>query len=256
MEEKEKDNAVVVDETTTEPQIPDLTVLQGNLAQLEKQAKTFEDNWKNQEKATSRKEQEIQRLRDQVANNDSQQNMIKALIATMANRQNVPEEEFEQTVKKQQPDLLKQFEEMEKQAMQKRQVTEFQRKINDIQDKTEALGLKAGDEDYEVVQAFAIAGKFDKAESKLQKLEAKDKTEPPKETKSELSEEEKAKIVKEYLDKEDLLKQETGKPSGGSFDDIPTDINKFREWLSGLSTEEYEKYAPKVNELRRQGKFK
>ena len=38
---------------------------------------------------------------------------------------------------------------------------------------------------------------------------------------------------------------------------IPTDLAKFREWLGKIPQEEYETtYAAKVNEMRRQGKFK
>ncbi len=37
---------------------------------------------------------------------------------------------------------------------------------------------------------------------------------------------------------------------------IPTDINKFRAWVANLSQDEFEKLAPEINKMRREGKIK
>jgi len=51
-------------------------------------------------------------------------------------------------------------------------------------------------------------------------------------------------------------KFDSGLSSGGNVSGIPTDINKFKEWVENVSQEEYEKLAPQINAMRRQGKFK
>ncbi|KKL94051.1 hypothetical protein LCGC14_1868560 [marine sediment metagenome] len=54
------------------------------------------------------------------------------------------------------------------------------------------------------------------------------------------------------------LRVEVGAPaSGGIAKSIPTDIDKFREWIASVSQEEYEeKYSVKVKEMMRQGRIK
>ena len=82
------------------------------------------------------------------------------------------------------------------------------------------------------------------------------KEETPKET-----EEEKVnRLVSEKLDKmfPGRFASDAGIPGGGvSGEGIPTDIVAFREWVSKLPQEEYEKkYASKVNQMMREGKIK
>jgi len=50
------------------------------------------------------------------------------------------------------------------------------------------------------------------------------------------------------------LKLDTGETKGGT--GIPTDKKSFETWLSGLSPEEFEKNAPQINKMRREGKIK
>ena len=51
------------------------------------------------------------------------------------------------------------------------------------------------------------------------------------------------------------LKPDGSKTSRGS-GGIPTNIERFREWVAGLSQDEFEKLAPEINKMKREGKIK
>ena len=57
--------------------------------------------------------------------------------------------------------------------------------------------------------------------------------------------------------KRDANSVNTTVSGGGSSGGIPTDLGKFKEWITSVSQEDYEKtYASKVREMMRQGKIK
>ena len=198
------------EETTPEPED-----LQKQLAALQEQTRQLEENWKVAQRDSSKKNLENQRLREQLARNESQEAMLQALIAVVAQQQQKSPEDLEGEVKRQQPDLVKQYQSIRDNLTKERQKTELTAKIRDIQDRTEALGLKPDNDDYEVIRAFAEAGQFDKAERRLAKLESAKETKPPepKETEEQRIERLAAEKAKQMLG--DRLKQDSGSPAGG-----------------------------------------
>ncbi len=56
-------------------------------------------------------------------------------------------------------------------------------------------------------------------------------------------------------EKKDALVTDSGKTIGGG-GGIPTDINIFKAWLESLPQAEYERLAPEINKMRREGKIK
>ncbi len=51
------------------------------------------------------------------------------------------------------------------------------------------------------------------------------------------------------------LKVDSGKTTGGS-GGIPTNMERFRKWIDGLSQEKYEELAPEINKMMKEGKIK
>jgi hypothetical protein len=71
--------------------------------------------------------------------------------------------------------------------------------------------LRPTDEDYDIIQAFVVAGKFDKADKKIDALRNKEK---PKEEPKESEEERIERLAK--AKSAELLKPEGGEPSATS----------------------------------------
>jgi len=195
---------------------PQITVeeLQAQLAQLQETSKQFEENWKREQRVGSQKEVKFQQLQEQLVSNESQSNIVKALIATIAQQKGQPAETFEEEIKEKQPDLLKQYEEISKQVEQQRQIREMTSRIKDIQERTENL-LTPQDDDYEVIRAFAEAGKFDKADARLNKIEQAKQTKPIEADEDRIQRLADEKLRQE-LEKRGLLTQETGGPSASA----------------------------------------
>jgi len=217
---------------------PTIEELQAELARLKENSEKLESNWKSAQRDSSKKELTIQQMREQLSSNESQSDMIKALIAMMAQQGNKPTEEFAEEVKAQQPDLLKQYEQIVAKADKKRQLDRAKNRIRAIQERTEALGVQG--EDYDVIRVFAEAGQYDKAERKLAKLEEAKQTKPPekKETEEEKIERLAAEKVKAELEKRGLLTQDTGTPSASAMNRK----QKIKAYAEGkISREEYEK---------------
>ncbi len=228
---------VIPEELEVQPEEvkPEVTLeeLQKQLAALQETSQKNETNWKEAERVKTRLGQENQGLREGQNSRDSQDNMIKALIAVMANQKNQPAEEFTEEVKTQQPDLLKQFEVISKASDDQRKLDNATGRIKSIQGRTEALKLEG--DDYELVKAFAEGGQYDKAEGKLDKLEAVS-TKPP-EVKDDV-EKQVAEKLKAELESRGLLTQDTGTPSASSMN-RKAKIKAFGEGT--ISMEEYEK---------------
>ena len=189
--------------------------LQKQLTELQETSQKNEENWKTAQRDGSKKQTEIQRLREQLQSNDSQSDMMKALVAMMAQNQNKTSDELTEEIKQQQPDLLKQFEQIQQASERKREIDRATNRIKAIQERTEALGIKG--EDYKVIRAFAQAGEYDDAESRLEQLETA--TKPPEEP--EESEDDRVKRLAtekfEAMVKErGLLTQDPGIPSASS----------------------------------------
>jgi len=108
-----------------------------------------------------------------------------------------------------------------------------------------------------IASGFYIGDAQDGLEEIKKVVEAKKPTEVKTEAeKRVISEEEKRGIIQEYMEKEGLLKSDTGMPSGAG-DGIPTDMAAFQKWIADIPQEEYEKkYASKVKQMMRDNKIK
>ncbi len=135
---------------------PEVSLQETNKA-LTDRLKQLEDNWKNSDRVNTKKEQEIQRLKEQLENNESQANITKALIAMMAERQGRDSDDVESEVKQKQPNLLAQFEKLQKEQETKKAYA----KITALQRRTESLGLKPEDDEYVIIKSLATEGKYD-----------------------------------------------------------------------------------------------
>lgn len=235
---------------------PEVSLQETNKA-LTDRLKQLEDNWKNSDRVNTKKEQEIQRLKEQLENNESQANITKALIAMMAERQGRDSDDVESEVKQKQPNLLAQFEKLQKEQETKKAYA----KITALQRRTESLGLKPEDDEYVIIKSLATEGKYDKVESRLEKLEQAKQVvvTPVKDEKKEekkdvaITDEDKEKIALEYMKTKGLIKEGL-KPSGTGKIPNLADINKFtpKELNSFLK----EKKANSVYELMRRGEVK
>ena len=67
--------------------------------------------------------------------------------------------------------------------------------------------------------------------------------------------EEIAKELPKRGEAKETLKPDSGKTTGGS-GGIPTNIETFRKWIADMSQEEYEKRAPEINKMMKEGKIK
>jgi len=226
----EEQEAIVEEEP--KPQVT-IEELQKQLTELQETSQRNEDNWKNEVRVKTKKDTEIQQLREKLSGNESQSDMIKALIAMMASQKNQLTDEFAEEVKAQQPDLMKQYEQIVEASAKKRQLDNMMSRIRTVQERTEALGLQG--DDYDVVRAFAEAGQFDKAETRLDRLEAAKQTKPPeapRESDDDRVERLAAERLKAELDRRGLLTQDTGSPSASA-----TRYEELRDiYSSGLAT--------------------
>lgn len=232
-------NDVVQDVIEVEPVKPEITVegLQKELSLAQETSQKNEDNWKNEVRVKTKKDQEIQRLREQLSGNESQSDMIKALIAMQASQKNQSPEDITDTIKTQQPDLLKQYEQIVKSSERKRELDRATNRIKTVQDRTEALKVE-GDE-YDIIRAFATAGEYDKANQRLDAIETAKQTKPPesKETEDERVERLAEQKLKAKLEEKGLLTQDAGTPSASTMNRK----QKIKAYAEGtISTKEYE----------------
>jgi len=205
MEDMEKvEGETQTEETPTEETLEP----QDEAARLNSLLQTMEENWKNEQRVSSKKEQDIQQLKREIDSLRSDKELSQSLIAMLANQQGKSEEEVTEEISSKKPNLLSQY-----QALQNTQ--EATRRVRQLQQRTDALGLDPQSEDYLDIRDWAQAGRYDRAEARLSKLE-KAKKETPKETEEEritrLAEER----VKKIAEEKGLLTTDTSGPSGGA----------------------------------------
>lgn len=247
----EQEGEVTSSEAEPEKDKPTLEELQKQITNLQENSGRFEENWKNEQRVSSKKEVDNQRLREQLSSNESQSDMNKVLIAMMANQRNQPVEELAEEVKTQQPDLLKQYEQIVKTSERKRELDRATNRIKTVQDRTVALGIQG--EEYDIIRAFAEAGQFDKADKRLETLEDAKQTKPPEEPKeSEDDRVERLAVAKAKEMLGDKLTQDTGAPSAsGGLSGM--DARTIKEKMSDPVW--FKEHESEVDQLYKEGKF-
>ena len=235
-------------ETTSEKTEPTVEELGKQITELQETSQKMEDNWKKQEVVSSRKEQTIQQLREQVSSNESQSDMNKVLVAMIADRRNQPTEELTEEIKANQPDLKKQWEQIVETSDKKRQLDRLANQVKTVQERADSIGVKG--EEYDIIRAFTEAGHFDKANKRLDNLEGQTK---PAEEKKETEDDRVERLANDkataILKGKGLLTQYTGSPSSGG--KIYT-----RESLKNMSVEEYREHSKEIDEAYLQGRIK
>jgi len=209
-----EEKAEVKLEVEPEPIVEEKPPTKEEIEEARSQAQKFEQNWKDSQRVISKKDEEIQTLKDN-------QELWKAMIAAVAEQKGISEEAAEADIKQRQPNLAQQFDQKMTQLEQKR----FNDRYLSYKDVVEELGLKPTDEDYDVIESLARTGKWDKADKKIEALKAKPQETPEKkETEDEMVN----KRLKEELEKRGLLTSETGEPSAAG----------------GITMEEFRKLPP------------
>ena len=199
------------EEKVSEPEISPTE----ELAQLRSQLKEIEENWKNEQRVSSKKETDLQQMRERNDQLTSDKEITQALIATLATQQGRSEEEVSEDIRTNKPNLLAQYQTI-------LQGQEAQRKVKSYQSRVEALNLTSNDEEYLDIKDLVETGKYDRAELKLRKLEkAKEsgkETEPEgnKETEEERIDRLAEEKSRRTLEERGLLTTETGGPSAAS----------------------------------------
>jgi hypothetical protein len=184
-----------------EPKAPDVS---GEIEQLRSAVSKMEQNWKDAQRVISRKDEEIYKLKD---NRDFQE----AMLAAIAESKGGTVSDAETEVRHRMPDLKTQYQTLKA----RRQQEEFAEKVGSYQKIVEGdLGLRPTDDEYDIIQALVVAGKFDKADKKIEAMKAeKEKPkEPPKDEKPKESEDERIERLAKAK-AAGLLKSEGGEPS-------------------------------------------
>lgn len=255
--EDDKEKTPKVETPTVEEQIADLT---SQLAGVKEKATTVEESWKNEQRVSSRKEQEIQRLQDRLNDITSDKEMSQAMMALIASQTGRSEEEVSEEVQARKPDLLKQFKTLEEQRLARRAQDEAKKIGEQYRKRVEALGLTSKDKAYRDIYRDVREGLFDFADAQLAELEAKASDEKPKESEEERQkaiEEEALRLIQEK--NPDSLKTDIGGPSaGGEVVSIESVKEAAREPVpkGKKSLEAYQEKADKAFKAWKEGKLK
>lgn len=218
------------------PEVVETPELIKSRSQLQK----MEDNYKNEQRVSSKKEQEIRELRDKIDSMASDRELQQAFLAALAQNQGKSEEEVAEEVQTKKPDLLNQYKMMLAQQEATRKVTSYQRQVGE-------LGLTSTGEDYWDIKDWVESGKYGRADARISKLksligpkEEKKVEEAAKETEEERIDRLAEEKARKKLEAEGLLTTETGGPSASSQrkQDI---IRRYGEGDPTVSTEEFEK---------------
>lgn len=212
--------------------------------QLRTELQTADGRWKTAQGIISKLQEDNESLKDN-------QELWKVLIGMNAERKGISEEESEQDLQKNRPDFMQQFNTVQ-QAIDAKHA---QKKINSYRSTVEdELGLKEGDDDYEVIQSLVLKGKYDKADKKIAAIKAK-KTEQPevKGAKVETEEERVNRLadekLKEKMIEKGLLTPEGAEPSAGG-------QTFTRQQIADMPMDEYEKNKPAIDKARKEGRIK
>ncbi len=236
-------------EQTVKPE-EDIAQLRSQLEQLQSERQKFEENWKNEQRVNAKKQQEIEKLNQQAFNITSLEEKFKVLAAIVAEKDGQNEDEFDTKVKSSKPDLLKKFDEIE-------QGRKLQEQANRLRDRTLAAGITEGDDAYWEIKDLVEAGKFDRADMKLKKLEAtrqqpveEKKLETSNQQATQLTEAQEEEIARKYMQKKGLLKNDTTLPAGGGGKVFT------RQQISNMSVDEYKQNKADIDAAMREGRIK
>jgi hypothetical protein len=207
--------------------------------QLRQEKEKLEQNLKSAQGVTRKQAQDLEEKQAQLEAAISSRDTFQALVGLVAQQTGRSEEEIEETVRTQKPDLIKQANTLVQQQEARRRYDEQVRKINSYQAKVEDLGLKETDKAYKHLRALVVAGDFATADEEIEAIQAEQGTtekesEKPKETPEQRDE----RIKKEALIEAGVLTPEGGEPSASSSKGFKKIEQDYADGL--ISTAEYE----------------
>jgi hypothetical protein len=219
------------------PKVDELASLKAQLEVAQKEKATIEANWKNEQRNTSKKEQEIQKLRSTHDDISVLKDSIKILAAELATVKGESEDEFGKRTTVSKEELLKRFDELDLKRKQLAEQEKLSQLATEYKQRTEEAGLTPKDEDYHTIRGLVTRGEFELADIKLNKItQAKvvDNSKKENVVSDEKVIEEKAKkmaeeMYRKKLEDEGKLTTGVSQPAGGSMsaDDL------FEKYASG-----------------------
>ncbi len=182
------------------------------VAELTKRFETMEENFKKEQRISSQKDLDNKSLREQLNNRESERDLTKLMIATMAEQKGVTEDEMSAQIAVRKPDLMTQFAELEKKREVKveedkvrRTNDEYNAKANEIFEKIKHL--PEDDENYKFVYNALMAQKPQDAEAWIKKMNEKPVVIKP-------TEEEVEEAARKKLEEEGQLTNDLPLPAG------------------------------------------
>lgn len=237
----EKTQPVVTEVPKENPEVAQLR------SQLEAQkAATLkaEENWKNEQRNSAKKDVELQKTRDTQSRLDTLEDYVKVLTATVAETKGQTEQEFTADTGARKPQLIQTFEQVSAARKARQEQEALETKVREYQTRTDSLGLDPNSEPYLEVQHLVTTGNFKLADVKLAKMETvKKETEKPKMVEQDLEKEIEKRAeerARKILEEKGLLKTDAG--TGAS---APA---RQRVSLSKLPPDEYKKLFPKIGD--------
>ncbi len=233
---EEKTNVKGTKSEETQSQEDPIKAVEERLAQMETRLN-------QQQSVITKKDVENKKLREQLEDRSEETALSKAMIAAISQRTGQSEETVEETVREKQPDLLKQYDEILETSKRKRQAEEGSRQLRELQREVTSLGYSEKDTEYWEIFGRAAGGNYDSAFQRVEQLKAV-KTPEKKEKTEEEKQREIEEAARQYLEKQGLLKTETGFPSGAVGGKVYT-----RSEIASMSAQEYRKVFPKIEDF-------
>lgn len=202
----EKETTPKEDTPTVEEQLADLT---SKLAGIE-------DNWKNEQRVSSRKQTEIDALQGRVSEMSSSNEMSQAMLAMVAQQSGRSETEISEEVQANKPDLLKEFRAIQTKAKADRQMEDARKIGESYQRRVEALGLTPKDKAYREIFRDVQSNNLEFADAQITELEAAKVKEVPQGTEEERFTKKLAEEKRKWQEDEGLLSTETGSPNAST----------------------------------------
>lgn len=250
----EEEKVEVPRETPQEVKTPEQEIeqLRSEIKRRDEQILKLERNLKSAQGITRKAQEEREKLQAQLDQLVSENTLSKAMLGWLSQQTGRREEEISEEISAKQPDLLKQFEEIQRRAQAQRDYENFLRKYNSYKDTLEELGIALDSEEAQRVEAFAYRGNWKAADREVERIKA-EKAKPQEPA---VSEEEKEKKFREMVEAEvrkrmqeaGLIKQEAGMPSASA---SPTFT---REQIADRKF--YEEHKEEILKAYREGRIK
>jgi len=243
--EKEEQADISAPEVEDVPPEPTVDELKSELEKTQQLLDAAKQEAKAHEANVTRKANELAKreaLDTRIGELHSRVEVLTTMVGDLIDSQGTPSEETsdEAPKRKRSEEYLSPL----KQEATRRQQEEYNQRADTQWGRLEGLGITKEDDVYWDVLQWLSQGQLERAEIKLNKLEAaknKEQVEPPKaEAKSELTQEQKDEIVREYLEKQGALVTDIEGPSAIS----PKKADIIRRYAQGdpsVSEEQYEK---------------